>query len=847
MKRLNRGKQRKTVDQPNTTHKTNAGAKKHKNGKRVWKIIGTVLLIFVLTVTMFVGIFMTYINKTMRGKVEVYMSEYDTKCSTELYYKNPKNDKWVMYQTLFLNAENRIPAKLDEIPKALQDAAIAIEDKRFESHHGVDWHGTLRAIFSTLSSDGTQGGSTITQQLIKNLTRDNQNTVKRKITEIYRALQLEKQYDKEVILEAYLNNIYLGNSCYGVKTAAKKYFAKDVSKLNLAECASLISITNNPSMYDPLRSDWCRENNRSRQLDVLDYMLDQGKITQEEHDAAVNDEIIFSDGYTCLGNYDKKYVKKNKVEENAEKASNSYFTDQVITDVAKALVEKYNIQDDPADENGNVLTAFDKAVDRVYGSGYKIYTTQNINYQKICENVMEKTSFMDYTDSSGQPLQAAITLVDPFTGDVLAMVGGTGVKTLDRGWNWATETRQCGSAIKPISTYAPALDDGTISTASALDDYPVRSLNGYAWPRNSHAGFEGRVSVQKAIADSLNTCAVRVNEMYGTDASYTFMVNKLGFTTLTETDSMQSGNMALGGLSYGVTTEQMAAAYAAFVNDGIYTAPRTFVKVEDANGNVIIDNKSDSHVAMKETTAYLMRNMLQSVISSGTGGEAYFSGMTIAGKTGTTEDNHDRYFVGFTPYYSAAVWTGYASNEELSYGMGNASACLWSDIMERIHKNLPDKDFHDCDSGLTTISVCTDSGLPATSACTKDPRGNRVHTVVVAADSVPSGSCNVHKMVSYCTEGKHVATEFCPKDKVKQVALLDIDRTILSGIKASDHNYLLSVASKDELCPKHKKAPEVKPEKKPEKSKAPEESTEPIDTEQPDTEGVQELDAVTEE
>lgn len=811
MKKLRHWSQKKLFDRQSDKQQAKAGTKKRPDHKRAWKIVGTIALVFVLTVAVFIGIFMTYIDKTMRGKVEVYMSEYDTKRSTELYYQDPDSGEWIMYQTLFLNSENRIPATLDEIPKALQDAAIAIEDKRFMTHKGVDWHGTLRAIFSTLTSDSTQGGSTITQQLIKNLTDDNQVTVKRKITEIYRALQLEKEYDKDVILEAYLNNIYLGNSCYGVQTASQKYFGKDVSELTLAECASLISITNNPSMYDPLRSDWCRENNRERQLTVLEAMLDQEKISKEEYDAAANEEIVFTDGYTCLGNYKEDHLEEGENTDSESTAWNSYFTDQVIEDVAKALIEKYDIQDDPADENGEVYTAYKKAIDRVYGFGYKIYTTQNMKYQEICEDVMENTKFADYTDSNDQPLQAAVTLIDPFTGDVLAMVGGTGAKMQDRGWNWATETRQCGSAIKPISTYAPALDDGTITAASVIDDYPVRELNGAAWPRNSHSGFDGLVSVQTAVIQSLNTCAVRVNELYGTDSSYTFMVNKLGFTTLTDTDSVQSGNMALGGLAYGVTTEQMAAAYGAFVNDGIYTKPRTFVKVEDANGNVILENKSESHVAMKETTAYLMRNMLESVISSGTGGEAYFSGMSIGGKTGTTEDNRDRYFVGFSPYYCAAVWTGYESNEELSYAVGNASASLWKSIMKRVHKDLSDPGFHDCDSGLTKVTVCADSGLLATDACKKDLRGSRVRTVTVAADTAPTESCNVHKVVSYCTEGKHVATENCPKDKVKEVALLDWNRTILGKIKADDHQYLLSVASEGDICPKHKTALPILP------------------------------------
>ena len=767
----------------NDRDKAEQSAHQRKNrgkgrAKRVWGVIGTIVLVGVLTMAIFVGIFMTYINKSLKGHVEVDMSEYDRKVSTELYRLGTDGETWEMYQTLFSD-ENRIWVDIGDIPKYLQEATIAIEDKRFETHHGVDWKGTLRAITRTLTGSGTQGGSTITQQLLKNVTGDNQVTVKRKITEIYRALALEKDYSKSQILEMYLNTIYLGEQCYGVQTAARMYFHKDVKDLTLAECACLIGITNNPSMYDPLLSDWARENNRERQLTILGEMLGQEKIDQATYDAAVAEEVQFSDGYTNLGNFtepteDQETPEKPTVQSTA---NNSYYTDQVISDVAAALVEKLGLEDDAPDENGNVRTAQEKAVSKIYSSGYKIYTLQDSKLQSIAESVFENSDLVEYTDDYGKPLQAAITLLDNSTGNVVAMVGGLGAKTVDRGWNWATEPRQCGSATKPISDYAPALDDGTITAASAIDDYPVRDLSGYgAWPKNSHSGFYGLTTVWTALVESLNTCAVRVNESYGSAASYNYMVEKLGFTTLTQRDSQQSGNMGLGGYDVGVTTEEMAAAYAAIANDGVYTKPRTWLRVEDSEGNVVMENETSAHSAMKETTAYLLRDILESVITSGTGTEAYFSGMTIAGKTGTTDDNRDRYFVGFSPYYCAAVWTGYESNDELSYGMGNGSAQLWKQVMREIHADLEDKGFDSC-TGLTQVTVCSDSGLLATDACTKDLRGSRVRTVTVAADTAPTATCNVHKMVDYCTEGKHIATQYCPKDKVKQVAVLDFERT----------------------------------------------------------------------
>ena len=741
-----------------------------RNGwRKAGRIIGTLLLVFVVTLTIFSGIFMAYINSTMRGKVEVYLDEFETKVSTELYSQDPDTGEWVMYQTLYLNSENRIWTDLEDIPKYLQKAAIAIEDKRFEKHHGVDWKGTTRAIVYTLFGKNVQGGSTITQQLVKNVTGDNEVTVKRKITEIYRALELEKRYEKDEILEAYLNEVFFGQSCYGVVTASRMYFNKDVSDLTLAECASLMGITNNPSMYDPTLSSWTRENNRERQLTILGAMLEQEKISQEEYDEAKAEDIVFSNGFTISGKYvgsDDTVTDQEPEEPTTDdtespadeeeptiKGRYSWFTEAMIGDVADALVEKYGITDKVRD-NGTTYTAYEQAWDMVHGKGYKIYTTQNPKYQKIAEDVCYDLSNIpytsSYTNSAGEQvedqLQIALTIVDPTNGYVVAMIGGAGEKQADRVWNWAVNARQCGSAIKPVSTYAPALDDGTINGASVIDDYPML-LNGDVWPRNANWRYQGLTALHKALAQSLNTCAVRTNLAYGVDRSYEFLVNKLGFENLTYTDSQQVGNMALGGFEKGVTTEEMAAAYAAFVNEGVYTKPRTFVRVEDANGNVILENEAQSSVAMKNTTAAIINHLLQEAALNGTGYEAQFSGMHIAGKTGSTNSNKDRYFVGYTPYYSCAVWAGYEHNQRI-VASGNPCSAIFRKVMSAIHEELPDKDFFSC-AGLTSVAVCADSGMLASENCALDVRGSRVYTALVAADNAPTSVCTMHTAPSY--------------------------------------------------------------------------------------------------
>lgn len=813
-------KRRQAADRADRTQQSarqieNNGQERRRPRRRGWgtagRVIGTILLVFVLTAAIFAGIFSAYINSSMRGRVEVYLDEFETKVSTELYYQEPSSGEWTMYHTLFLDSENRIWADLEQIPKDLQKAVVAIEDKRFYKHKGVDWHGTARAIFSTIFGGSVQGGSTITQQLVKNVTGDNQNTVKRKVMEIYRAQELEKRYEKDEILEAYLNEVYFGYSCYGVVTASLKYFNKDVSELSLAECASLIAITNNPSLYDPLQTDWGLENNRTRQLLVLGAMLEQGKIEQAAYDAAKEENVVFSNGYTILGGrVDVDTDKKDDTdtdggdeqpEDETETAtsSQSYFTDAVIEDVAAALVEKYGLTDSTNPVTGKVTTAFEQGVNMVYGKGYKIYTTQNPDYQKIAEEVCTDTSNLPYTstytnsygDKETEQLQVGMTIVDPYTGYVVAMVGGAGVKQYDRGWNWATSARQCGSAIKPISVYAPALDDGTINGASSIDDYPVMVLNGSVYPKNANGRYKGLTPLHTAIARSTNTCAVRVVQEYGTSRSYDFMTNKLGFTTLTSQDAQQVGNMGLGGLDRGVTTEEMAAAFAAFANEGIYTAPRTFIRVEDADGNVILENEAKASVAMKDTTAALMNSLLQEVINGGTGYEGRISGMHVAGKTGTTNNDQDRYFVGYTPYYSCAVWVGYVHNQRI-VASGNPAASMWQKVMSRIHADLPDKDFFSC-SGLTYVKVCADSGLLATDSCAEDCRGSRVYSALVAADNAPSAYCNMHTSpiytVSFVNDDGTITTA--------SGSMLDYTRPRLEGfedIEAEDDFMLTSTS-----------------------------------------------------
>lgn len=780
-------------------------------GRRVGFIVGTVFLIGLCTTLMIGGIFMTYVKTTLVPTLEVRAEDYTMNLSSRIYYQDKETGEWVEYETLY-GTENRIWADIEQMPDALWQAAVAIEDHRFFEHNGVDWKRTIGATVNMfIGMKDTFGGSTITQQLLKNMTGDNSGTVNRKVREIFRALEFEKNYTKEQILELYLNTIYLGKGCYGVQTAANYYFGKDVSELSVAECACLIAITNNPYQYGPMstlvitREDGtqvtARELNKERQEQILDRMAGRqdtslSYLTEEEADAAKAEVLQFTDGSTSADDLVAAASGGVKI--------NSWFVDQVFLDVANDLAEAENISVEAAQQ-------------KIYNSGYNIYTTLDPEIQEIAESVYEERSNLDVTSRNGQKLQSGITIIDPYTGDIVAMVGAVGEKERNLGWNYATGRRQVGSSIKPLTVYAPALDAGVVTMASTFDNYPVRLLNNSPWPKNSPQGYSGWTTLSKGVASSINTVAVQVVEKLTIPASYAFATEKLGLNLVA--DDMNTAALGLGGLTHGLSTVEMAAAYATFPNGGVYHEPRTYVKVTASDGEtVVLENEGEEHVAMKETTAYFMNTLLQGVINSGTGGSAKFSGMTIAGKTGTTSENYDRYFVGYTPYYVAAVWTGYDSPEKISYS-GNPAITMWKKVMQKIHEDLPNKQFSTPSTGLETVEVCLDSGLRPTDACRADVRGSaRVQTVTVAAGTAPTESCTMHTLVDYCTEGKCLAGEYCPAESVKQVGMLDYVREDYGeSIKADDDAYLLvnmQKAVEETGCPVHTQAV-VEPEPEP--------------------------------
>lgn len=783
------------------------GTKKKRQGSsaghRVLFVLGTLVLIGVCTSAIIAGIFMKYVNTTLAPTLYVNADDYNMSYSSFVYYQDKETQEWKEYQTLY-GEVNRVWVDIEDVPDALWQAVVAIEDERFFEHNGVDWKRTAGATLNMfIGMRDTFGGSTITQQLLKNMTLDNAGTVNRKVREIFRALEFEKNYSKKDILELYLNYIYLGKNCYGVQTAAQFYFGKDVSELTTAECACLIAITNNPSMYGPMsdievpveqddgtiRYKTPRELNKERQERILDKMCSKEVVgpatlegdymdsstwgpflTEEEAQAAKDEVLQFTDGTTS--------TESLTTEVSGASGINSWFVDQVILDVSKDLAEVKGISE------GEARTL-------LYSGGYKIYTTLDPEIQEIAESVYEdRGNLNNLTSSDGQPIRSGITIMDPYTGDIVALVGDMGEKTGNLITNYATQKRQPGSSIKPVTVYAPALDAGAITMASTFDNYPVRLLNGTPWPKNSPNTYTGMTTLATGVAKSINTVAIQALERVGVTEAYAFATENLHLGLVAQ--DMNESPLGLGGLTYGLSTVEMAAAYSTFANGGIYNSPRTYVRVEDRDGNVVLENETQSEEAMKETTAYFMNKLLKGAVANGTGSSANFSGMTIAGKTGTTNDNYTRYFVGYTPYYVAAVWTGYQYNARVSYN-GNPAITLWKKIMQQVHEDLPYKDFETPSSGLVTVKVCKDSGMLAGEACALDPRQDRIQTVTVAAGTAPTETCTMHVVRDYCTEGNCLAGEYCPESSVVQRAFLDHVREDYGpNIKADDDAYLLS-------------------------------------------------------
>jgi penicillin-binding protein 1A len=692
--------------------------------KWVGLVLGTLVLIGATTGAILCCYAAAYVQDVISPQVassNVQLVASSTDLSSVIYYYDDQKQSYEELQTLYAS-ENRVWVSYEDIPENLVNATIAIEDKRFRSHGGVDWKRTAAAALYMLTGQRVEGGSTITQQLIKNLTQQDQVTVRRKILEIFEALEFDKTHTKDEIMEWYLNEIYLGRGCYGVKTAARKYFGKELSDLSLAECASLISITNNPSLYDPYSHP---ENNLKRRTLVLEEMCNQGYIDEATRDAAQAEEINFTSGDSSdeSGTSSGQYY--------------SWYTDAVIKEVITNLMDEYDYDEKTASQ-------------MVYSGGLKIYSCLDPDIQKDVDEVYTTSSMMnDYPSANGDPLQSAITVVDNETGAVIAIAGGLGEKVGNRIWNRATDTvRQPGSSIKPLGAYSQAIEYEGVLPNTIVSDTAFTTVNGRSWPKNSHGGYSGNVDVSYAVEQSLNTVAVKVLDMVGTQNSYNFLTEKFHLSSLVDNYVASTGReysdvgysqLALGGMTKGVSTYEMAGAYSTFTRDGVFITPHLYTVVVDSTGktllstkgyeatldeqgNVTITGQPEGETILSTATCFYMTDMLQTVVTQGTGTSAAIDGMSVAGKTGTTDDDYDRWFVGYTPYYTAAVWTGYDRSSRITSGF-NPATVLWQEVMSKASEGLEDIGFGN-DQSYTTVTYCTKCGGIATSK-TKSERTAR--------------------------------------------------------------------------------------------------------------------------
>lgn len=697
-------------------------ARKVKNSKapdseKKTKKVNIKLIILFALLTMFIAAiaFVMWVVSTVDLSIGDSMSTLNLKLTSVIYCQNSDTGEWEEYE--YLSSEgNRIWADIDTIPNHLEDAFVAIEDQRFMSHRGVDWKRTLSATFNEIFGGGsTYGGSSITQQLVKNLTGENDRSYMRKIKEIIRAITLESKLSKQQILELYLNSIYLGQGCNGVESASQVYFNKSVNELTLAEAASIAGITQYPSLYDPFMN---RDKNIEKQRTVLYKMLELGYITQEEYDEAIAEELVFVRG------------------ETDNSTSQSYFVDQVVEEVIDDLRAEYGYSEAIATQ-------------MVYNGGLKIYATVDRDVQSYAEAVFMNDNNFPGSGGDEQP-ESAMVITEPSTGHVKAIIGGRGEKTLSRGWNRATQTtRQPGSTIKPLSVYGPAIDLGLITPDSIVADDPFTIGN---WsPKNHYDGFYGDMTVRRAVNISANIPAIKVLQKLTVDKSFDYMANNLGFTTLVDNETRDGKvysdkglpTLALGGLTDGVTVLEMSAAYAAFANDGVYIEPATYTKVEDNIGKTVLTKSQESHTAFKPATAYQMNQLLKGVVTSGTAAGSTISGMDTAGKTGTTDNNVDRWFAGYTPYYSAVVWAGYDSSNPLpsAWRSPNPALNIWKKVMVKIHEDLPNRTFVR-PSGMESISVCYITGLRSSGHCYDDEGNSTAVYRYYDKANIPKGYCS---------------------------------------------------------------------------------------------------------
>lgn len=771
--------------------------------KIVMGALVTVAVIAGICIVVFVGTLGDYLENTVLPEASVDLESFGMNQNSVMYYIDSNGDPQVLQKLSASSSSQR--ATYEQIPEAMINAAVAIEDKRFFEHQGVDWFTTIKACLNMFLGGDQFGGSSLTQQLIKNLFEEDDVTVQRKVMEIFRATEFEKRYDKTVVLTWYLNEIYLGNRINGVKAAAEHYFGKELEDLTVAECACIISITNNPSIFDPTNTKVFmyngemldgKQRNNIRKENTLWTMRNQGYLTEEEYQEALAQELVFKKGIapedriiSCVNEncdyrgkvstYEQKdelyYCPKcgdlTPMGDDASQEIYSWFVDQVLDEVATVFAERHGKD---WKKLGKEERKFYR--DMVCSSGLHIYTTLNMEVQNAVDKIYEDLDQIPEA-ASLQQLQSSIIVIDNASGDVIAMSGGVGKKEGFDYYNRAEDAHlQPGSSIKPLSVYGPGFEAGIITPATIVEDMPLYYNGERPYPYNANRDYNYTYTVYTAVAKSVNTASVRVLDKMGLVYGYNFAKYKFGLSELVDQYYDSNGNflsdlgyspLGMGAPTIGVTVRQMAQAFASFPNNGVYREGRTYTKVLNYKGEPVIENTQDSREILSEKTVQYMHLCLYNGVQTGTGTAAQIDDHYVYGKTGTTASRKDRWFCGYTDYYTAAIWVGYDTPEVISL-VGNTKnpACrLYKKVMAPLHKDLEAVKLLD-DNKFETIQVCMDCGKLATEACNLDPRYTdkgvtRVNSVMVYPEDIPLESCDCHKVVDFCTSCNAVANDYC--------------------------------------------------------------------------------------
>ncbi len=681
MKKLDTTKANQRQKQSKKTRSENSLSKRSKSFITFVNVMkGFVVLVLALSISL--GIVMYAQTDFSFGDD---FTAFDLSLSSTIYCEN-KYGEYIEYEQ-FKSSDKRIWVDIEKVPEDLKDAFVAIEDQRFYSHAGVDLKRTLGAAINVfLKGDSSYGGSTITQQLVKNITQDKERTKARKLREISRALVLETKMDKDQILEMYMNSIYLSQGVHGVQAASHVYFGKDVSKLSLAESACIAGITQFPTTFDPLLNP---ENNKRKQTLVLSKMLELGFIDEAEYEKAINEELVFMDG------------EKNQ-HDTLTDDTQSYFADFIFEQAKKDLMNEFGYTEVFAE-------------DLLCNRGLKIYATVDPEVQNTMEDYYENSS--NFPNLYGSDIaQSAMVIMNPSNGQVKGIVGGRGEKEGARILNRASQSkRQPGSSIKPIAVYAPALEENVVNLSSTINN--LKLTVGDWTPKNSNGKYTAPVTIQSAVAYSYNVPAINVLKDLGVDKSFSYLKDKLHISTLIDSVTKNGkvysdknlSSLALGGLTEGVTPLEMTAAYSALANGGVYIEPTSYTKIYDKAGKLFYEKKPFKTRAFSEETAFLTQQLLKGVVQYGTAGGSVIGNNDTCGKTGTTDDNKDKWFIGFTPHYCAGVWFGYDSPKVVSTGT-NPSLAVWKNIMTDIHSGLSAKTFKK-PSGIVSAEVCPYTGV----------------------------------------------------------------------------------------------------------------------------------------